>query len=59
MDYQWGHNSKSTNNSACGFIAAVFAAAFNKPVKCYAVTAAASMTEGDAEVRLIIKPSLE
>jgi hypothetical protein len=54
---KWGPNDKPINLFTCGYIAAIFAVAFNKPVKSYTVTEAASMACGDAEGKFIVKLS--
>jgi len=54
---KWGPHSKPINHLTCGYIAAVFAAAFNKPVKSYNVTEAVSMAGGDAEGKFIVRLS--
>jgi hypothetical protein len=54
---KWGPHSKPINHFTCGFIAAVFAVAFNKPTKSYTVTETASMAVGDSEGKFIVKLS--
>jgi hypothetical protein len=54
---KWGPNDKPVNLFTCGYIAAIFAVAFNKPVKSYTVTEATSMACGDAEGKFIVKLS--
>ena len=52
---KWGAADRPINHFTCGYIAAVFAAAFNKPAKSYTVTEAASMAAGEAEGKFIVK----
>ncbi|NVN91704.1 MAG: hypothetical protein HXX11_14020 [Desulfuromonadales bacterium] len=40
---KWGHNTKPINHFTCGYIAAMFSVAFNKPIKSYTVTETESM----------------
>jgi len=54
---KWGANAKPINYFTCGFIAAVFGAAFNKPPRSYTVTEAASMATGESEGKFIVKLS--
>jgi predicted hydrocarbon binding protein len=54
---KWGPNSKPINYFTCGFIAAVFCAAFNKPPRSYTVTEASSMAGGESEGKFIVKLS--
>ncbi len=53
---KWGHHTKPINHFTCGYIAAMFAVAFNKPVRSYTVTETESMavtgTEGTFTVSL-------
>jgi hypothetical protein len=54
---KWGPADKPINHFTCGYIAAIFAAAFNKPAKSYTVIEAASMAAGDAEGKFVVKLS--
>jgi hypothetical protein len=54
---KWGPNNKPINHFTCGYIAAVFAAAFEKPARSYAVTEAVSMAGGETEGKFIVKLS--
>ncbi len=54
---KWGPADKPINHFTCGYIAAVFAAAFNKPAKSYSVAEEASMAAGDAEGKFVVKLS--
>lgn len=53
---KWGQHTKPINHFTCGYIAAMFAVAFNKPVRSYTVTETESMavtgTEGTFTVSL-------
>lgn len=47
---KWGHHAtKPINYFTCGYIAAMFSAAFNKPAKSYTVTETASMAVNGIE----------
>ncbi|HKZ16921.1 MAG TPA: 4-vinyl reductase [Syntrophales bacterium] len=52
---KWGNHDKPINHFACGYIAAMFGAAFDKPLNTYAVTEAASIAVGDPENKFIVK----
>jgi predicted hydrocarbon binding protein len=54
---KWGLHSKPINYFTCGYISAVFGAAFDKPLKSYVVTETASMASGEAEGKFIVKLS--
>jgi len=54
---KWGGHDKPINHFTCGYIAAVFAAAFNKPARSYSVTELASMAIGENEGKFIVKLS--
>lgn len=51
---KWGRHTKPINHFTCGFIAAMFAVAFNKPVKSYTVTETESMAVTGAEGTFIV-----
>jgi len=54
---KWGKHDKHINHFTCGYLAALFAAAFGKPARSYVVTEAASMAAGDPEGRFVVKPA--
>ncbi|HEX9022778.1 MAG TPA: 4-vinyl reductase [Geobacteraceae bacterium] len=54
---KWGAADRPVNHFTCGYIAAVFASAFNKPTKSYTVTEVASMAAGENEGKFIVKLS--
>ncbi len=54
---KWGVHSKPINHFTCGYVAAMFAAAFNKPARSYLVTEVASIAAGDSEGKFIVKTS--
>jgi predicted hydrocarbon binding protein len=54
---KWGNYDKPVNHFTCGYIAAVFAAAFNKPARSYVVTETASMAGGETEGKFSVKLS--
>ncbi len=54
---KWGNHDKPVNYLARGFIAAMFAAAFNKPQKSYTVTEVESIVTGAPESTFIVKAS--
>jgi hypothetical protein len=54
---KWGVHNKPINHFACGYIAAMFAAAFNKPARSYSVTETASIAVGEPETKFTVKAS--
>lgn len=54
---KWGNSPQPVNHFTCGYIAAVFAAAFNKPARSYTVSEAASMATGAPEGTFSVKLS--
>jgi len=54
---KWGVHSKPINHFTCGYVAAMFAAAFKKPSKSYLVTEVTSIAAGDSEGKFIVKAS--
>jgi hypothetical protein len=46
---KWGKNNKPINYFSCGYIAAMFGAAFDKPLNSYSVTENSSIAVGDSE----------
>ena len=54
---KWGNADKPVNHFTCGYVAAMFGAAFDKPLKSYTVTEAASIAAGDSEGKFIVKVS--
>jgi hypothetical protein len=54
---KWGTTDKPVNHFTCGYVAAMFGAAFNKPLKSYMVTEAASIAVGDSEGKFFVKAS--
>ena len=46
---KWGHHTKPVNHFTCGYIAAMFAVTFDKPVGSYTVTETESMAVTGAE----------
>jgi hypothetical protein len=54
---KWGTTDNPVNHFTCGYVAAMFGAAFNKPLKSYTVTEAASIAVGDTEGKFIVKSS--
>lgn len=54
---KWGNNGKPINHFACGYIAAMFGAAFDKPIKSYSVTETTSIAVGEPESKFIVKIS--
>jgi hypothetical protein len=52
---KWGNNSNPINYFACGYIAAMFGAAFDKPLNSYFVTETASIAIGDPENKFNVK----
>jgi hypothetical protein len=51
---KWGKTNIPVNHFTCGFIAGVFAAAFQKPARSYQVTELSSIVKGDAQSRFSI-----
>jgi len=54
---KWGPHNDPVNHFTCGYVAAMFGAAFNKPLKTYAVTEVASIAAGSPESRFSVKIS--
>jgi len=54
---KWGTHDKPINYFTCGYIAAMFGAAFNKSLKSYSVTEAASIAAGEPEGKFLVKAS--
>jgi hypothetical protein len=54
---KWGVHQKPINFFACGYVAAMFGSAFNKPPKSYVVTEETSIAAGDTEGKFIVKLS--
>lgn len=54
---KWGHHTKPINHFTCGYIAAMFAVAFDKPVKSYTVTETESMAVTGTEGTFIVTPT--
>jgi hypothetical protein len=52
---KWDKHDKPVNHFTCGYIAAMFGAAFSKPLKTYTVTEVSSIAVGDAESKFIVK----
>lgn len=51
---KWGHHTKPVNYFTCGYIAAMFAVAFDKPAKSYTVTEKESMAVNGTEGTFIV-----
>ena len=54
---KWGNHNKPINHFTCGYIAAIYAASFNKPARSYTVTETASMAGGEEEGKFSVKLS--
>jgi hypothetical protein len=54
---KWDKNDKPINHFTCGFVAAVFAAAYDKPARSYDVSETASIVMGAPESVLSVKPA--
>lgn len=54
---KWGQKDKPLNYFTCGYVAAMFGAAFNRPLKSYSVAEEASIAMGEPESRFIVKAS--
>lgn len=52
---KWGQHNKPINHVTCGFVAAMFAAAFSRPARSYQVTETASIVMGAPESVLVVK----
>jgi len=52
---KWGQRNKPINHVTCGFVAAMFAAAFSRPARSYQVTETASIVMGAPESVLVVK----
>lgn len=54
---KWGHHTKPINHFTCGYIAAMFAVAFDKPVKSFTVIETESMAVNGTEGTFIVTPT--
>lgn len=52
---KWGKNNKAINHFTCGYVAALFAAAFSRPARSYNATEVASIVMGAPESVLVVK----
>ncbi len=52
---KWGNSNKPLNHFTCGYVAAMFGAAFDRPLKSYVVTEVSSIAVGDPESKFIVK----
>jgi hypothetical protein len=52
---KWGKHSKPINHFTCGYVAALFAAAFGRPPRSFTVTETASLVVGAPEGRLTVR----
>lgn len=52
---KWGKHDKPINHFTCGFVAAMFGAAFDKPARAYEVVERASIVMGAPESLLVVK----
>lgn len=52
---KWDKHNKPVNHFTCGYIAAMFGAAFDKPLKSYIVTEVNSIAVGDTESKFNVK----
>jgi hypothetical protein len=50
---KWGNHNKPINHFTCGFVAALFAAAFSRPARSFNVTETASIVMGAPESVLV------
>jgi len=54
---KWSEHDKPINHFTCGYVAAVFAATFEKPARSYEVSETASIVMGAPESVLVVKPA--
>jgi len=54
---KWAKTDKPINHFTCGYVAAAFAAAFDKPVRSFEVTETSSIVMGAPESVLVVKPA--
>jgi hypothetical protein len=54
---KWGKHSAPINHIACGYAAALFAAAFGKSPRSYAATETTSIAMGEPEGKLVVAPA--
>ncbi len=52
---KWGVHTNPINHFTCGYIAAMFAAAFKKPARSYLVAEVAGIAVGDTEGKFVVK----
>ncbi len=51
---KWGNADRPINHFTCGYVAAMFGAAFNKPARSYKVTELSSLAKGDPQSCFVI-----
>ncbi len=51
---KWGRHDQAVNHFTCGYAAAMFAAAFDKPPRSYEVAETSAIVKGDAESVLTV-----
>lgn len=54
---KWTQHDKPINHFTCGYVAALFAATFDKPARSFDVTESASIVMGAPESVLVVKPA--
>jgi len=54
---KWGNHHKPVNHFTCGFVAALFGAAFSKPARTYQVAETQSIVMGAPESVLTVRPA--
>lgn len=54
---KWGNHTKPVNHVTCGFLAAMFAAAFSRPARSYKAGETASIVMGAPESVLVVRAS--
>jgi len=52
---KWGKHDKPVNHVTCGYLAALFAAAFDKPARTYAVMEVESVAVGASEGKFVVR----
>jgi len=54
---KWGQHDKPVNHFTCGYVAAMFAAAFSRPPRSFEVVETASIVTGATDSVLAVKPA--
>jgi hypothetical protein len=54
---KWGKHNKAINHFSCGYAAAMFASATDKPARSYKVSETSAIVKGDPASILVVEPA--